>query len=66
MLEKAVEYDMKKLLLFGHLGKLAKIAAGVFHTHNRMADGRLETIAAYMAAEGASGYDKANTRLHNY
>lgn len=54
MLEKAVEYDMKKVLLFGHLGKLAKIAAGVFHTHNRMADGRLETIAAYMAAEGAS------------
>lgn len=54
MLEKAVEYKIKKVLLFGHLGKLVKVAAGIFHTHNRMADGRFETLAAYMAAEGAS------------
>ena len=40
------------MLLFGHLGKLAKVAAGVFHTHNRVGDGRLEAIAAYAAAEG--------------
>ncbi len=53
MLESAVHYGMKKVLLFGHLGKLAKVAAGVFHTHNRMADARMETIAAYMAAQGA-------------
>lgn len=53
MLEKAVQYGMKQVLLLGHLGKLAKVAAGNFHTHNRMADARLETIAAYMAASGA-------------
>jgi len=53
MLESAVHYKMKKVLLFGHLGKLVKVAAGIFHTHNRMADGRFETLAAYMAAEGA-------------
>ena len=53
MLESAVQYNMKKVLLFGHLGKLVKVAAGIFHTHNRMADGRFETLAAYMAAEGA-------------
>lgn len=53
MLESAVLYKMKKVLLFGHLGKLVKVASGVFHTHNRMADARLETLAAYMAAEGA-------------
>lgn len=53
MLESAVQYNMKKVLLFGHLGKLVKVAAGIFHTHNRMADARMETLAAYMAAAGA-------------
>jgi cobalt-precorrin-5B (C1)-methyltransferase len=53
MLEQAVHYGMKQVLLLGHLGKMAKVAAGNFHTHNRMADARLETIAAYMAASGA-------------
>jgi len=53
MLESAVQYNMKKVLLFGHLGKLVKVAAGIFHTHNRMADARFETLAAYMAAAGA-------------
>lgn len=54
MLEGAVQYGMKRVLLLGHLGKMVKVAAGNFHTHNRMADARLETIAAYMAASGAS------------
>jgi len=53
MLESAVEFGIKDVLLFGHLGKLVKVAGGVFHTHNRMADARMETLAAYMAAEGA-------------
>ena len=53
MLESAAEYKMRRVLLFGHLGKLVKVAAGIFHTHNRVADARLETLAAYMAANGA-------------
>lgn len=53
MLESAASLGMRRVLLFGHLGKIVKVAAGVFHTHNRMADARLETIAAYAAAEGA-------------
>lgn len=53
LLEQAVVYDMRRVLLFGHLGKLVKVAAGIFHTHNRMADARLETLAAYLAAHGA-------------
>ncbi len=53
MLEKCVEYGMKKILIFGHLGKLAKVAAGSFHTHNRVADGRMEAMAAYAAECGA-------------
>lgn len=47
MLEAAVEKKISKVLLFGHLGKLSKVAAGVFYTHNRIADARMETIAAY-------------------
>ena len=52
MLEAAAERGVAKVILCGHLGKLAKVAAGVFHTHNRVADARLETLAAYSAAEG--------------
>lgn len=52
MLEAAAERQIKKIILCGHLGKLAKVAAGVFYTHNRIADARLETLAAYSAAEG--------------
>lgn len=54
MLEYAAAQGMKQVLLFGHLGKVVKIAAGVFHTHNRVADARLETMAAYAGAVGAS------------
>ncbi|MEG6585523.1 cobalt-precorrin-5B (C(1))-methyltransferase CbiD [Dendrosporobacter sp. 1207_IL3150] len=53
MLENCVNQKIKNVLLFGHLGKLVKVAAGIFHTHNRMADARLETLAAYMGAAGA-------------
>lgn len=53
MLESAAHYKIKRVLLFGHLGKLIKVAAGIFNTHNRVADARLETLAAYVAASGA-------------
>ena len=52
MLEAAAERGIKQIILCGHIGKLAKVAAGIFYTHNRIADGRLETLAAYSAAEG--------------
>jgi cobalt-precorrin-5B (C1)-methyltransferase len=52
MLEAAVEKKLERVLLLGHIGKLSKVAAGVFYTHNRIADGRMETLAAYAAAEG--------------
>ncbi len=52
MLEAAEKRGIARVLLFGHIGKLAKVAAGVFYTHNRIADARLETMAAYAAAEG--------------
>lgn len=52
MLEAAAERHIRRVMLFGHIGKLSKVAAGVFYTHNRIADGRLETMAAYAAAAG--------------
>ena len=52
MLDAAVDRNVAKIVLCGHLGKLVKVAAGIFHTHNRVADGRLETLAAYCAVEG--------------
>ncbi len=52
MLEKAAERKIRRILLFGHPGKLIKVAAGIFYTHNRIADGRLETLAAYAARMG--------------
>jgi cobalt-precorrin-5B (C1)-methyltransferase len=53
MLTTAADQGLKQILLFGHLGKVVKVAAGIFHTHSRLADARLETLAAHAAAEGA-------------
>ena len=52
MLEAAADRDVASVLLFGHIGKLSKVAAGIFYTHNRIADARLETMAAYAASAG--------------
>ncbi|MFZ5943615.1 MAG: cobalt-precorrin-5B (C(1))-methyltransferase CbiD [Bacillota bacterium] len=49
MLEKAVDIGFKRIILWGHPGKLLKIACGNFQTHNRISDGRMETLAAYLA-----------------
>lgn len=53
MLEECVRLGVKRVLLFGHQGKLIKVAAGVFHTHSRVADARLETVVAHAALAGA-------------
>lgn len=53
MLEQSVKAGFKKIVIIGHLGKIVKLASGSFHTHNRMSDGRIETLVAYAALEGA-------------
>ncbi|SFG44409.1 cobalt-precorrin 5B C1-methyltransferase [Desulfotomaculum arcticum] len=54
MLEKCVDRGIEQVLLWGHHGKLIKIAAGIFHTHSKVADARQETYAALAAAHGAA------------
>lgn len=53
-IDAAVNLEMRSLLLIGHIGKLIKVAVGVMNTHSRQADCRMEVLAAYAAAEGAS------------
>lgn len=55
MLDKAVEQNVDKILLIGHMGKLVKVSAGIFQTHSRIADARMEILTAYAALDGASG-----------
>ncbi len=53
MLEECVRLGVQRVMLFGHQGKLIKVAAGVFHTHNRVADARRETLITHAALAGA-------------
>ncbi len=48
----AAESGVKKLLVFGYHGKLIKLAGGIFHTHNHLADGRLEILIFLAVNEG--------------
>ncbi len=41
---------VKTVILFGYHGKLIKLAGGIFHTHNHIADGRIE-ILIYLAVQ---------------
>lgn len=49
----AISYGMKDFLLVGNIGKLVKLAAGIFNTHSKVADGRGEIFAVHAAMEGA-------------
>ncbi len=40
--------NVKTVILFGYHGKLIKLAGGIFHTHNHLADARIE-ILVYLA-----------------
>ena len=48
LLVHAATQKVKKILLLGYYGKLIKLAGGVFHTHNHLADARIE-ILVYLA-----------------
>ncbi|HHT62241.1 MAG: cobalt-precorrin-5B (C(1))-methyltransferase CbiD [Bacillota bacterium] len=54
-LEKCTELEFSKVLLAGHLAKLVKPAGGIFYTHSRVSDTRMEILTAYLALQGMSG-----------
>lgn len=47
MLEEAKKREIDKITLFGHIGKLVKVAGGIFNTKHSIADGRREIIATH-------------------
>ncbi|MBW9220903.1 cobalamin biosynthesis protein CbiD [Methanothermococcus sp. SCGC AD-155-M21] len=47
MLNKAEEKGVKNILIFGHSGKIIKLAAGIYNTHSKVADGRNEILTAH-------------------
>lgn len=53
MLEEADKtHEIDSITLFGHAGKLIKIAAGIFNTKQSIADSRREIMTAYSALAG--------------
>ena len=54
LLVAAAENRVRKLLIFGYHGKLVKLSGGIFHTHNHLADGRLEILTSLAVREGIS------------
>lgn len=53
MLDSALELGVKRLLIGGHPGKLAKVAAGLMQTHSHTGDARREAIVTQLALMGA-------------
>jgi cobalt-precorrin-5B (C1)-methyltransferase len=58
-LDECHRKGFEKILIAGHIGKLIKVAGGIFQTHSRFADCRMEIITAYAALNGA-GFDVIN------
>lgn len=54
MLAECVRLEVKEIIMIGHMGKMVKVAGGIFNTHSKMADARKEIIAAHTAYCGGS------------
>jgi len=50
MLDNCAEKGVKKVLILGSPGKIVKLAGGIFYTHSKACDSKLEIIAAYAAS----------------
>lgn len=54
MFEEAKKRGINNFTLFGHIGKLIKIAGGIFNTKHSVADGRKEIMMAHAGLNGAN------------
>lgn len=54
MLDACGQRGIRGILLFGHVGKLIKVAGGIFNTHSKVADARREVLAAYASRCGGN------------
>lgn len=67
MFEEAKKRGIDKFTFFGHIGKLIKVAGGIFNTKHAVADGRREIMITHAAICGAPKetleklYDSATT-----
>lgn len=67
MFEEAKKRGIDRFTFFGHIGKLIKVAGGIFNTKHAVADGRREIMITHAALCGASReileklYDSATT-----
>lgn len=55
MFEEAEKRGITKFTYFGHMGKLIKVAGGIFDTKHAVADGRREIMVAHAALCGVDG-----------
>ncbi|CAM3265348.1 cobalt-precorrin-5B (C(1))-methyltransferase CbiD [Vagococcus fessus] len=53
VLNEVQRIGFEEVLMVGHIGKFIKIAAGIFSTHSKDADGRTEILIANLALLGA-------------
>ncbi len=52
--DHTVRLGFSGVLLVGHIGKLVKLAGGIYQTHSRVADARMEILTAHAALAGGS------------
>lgn len=52
-IEAALEYGFERILIIGHIGKMAKLGAGIMNTHSAQADGRMEILVTCGLLAGA-------------
>jgi len=49
MLDESIDLGIENIVMIGHIGKIVKVAGGIFNTHSHLTDARKEIIAAYTA-----------------